>query len=603
MKLDEATLSARMAPADNTQIKYRHGPAILGDRTMFRLWAPGAKQPSLVIEGRVPIPMHAAGDGFWAVTPEDAGSGTRYQFRIGDLMFPDLASRQQATDSTGWSIVRQPLAPSPRNAPLRPWHETIICEIHVGTASPEGTFAGLMQRLEHFRDAGYTCLEIMPINEFPGTRNWGYDGTLVFAPDTAYGTPEELRALVDRAHELGLCMVLDVVYNHFGETDNFVPHYAPEWFNAEVETPWGPGINFDQPMVRQFYYENACMWLEEYDFDGLRFDSVHEIGTSSRELFLTELAQTALGVKHHAKLIIENMKNTSRWLERTEDDEPKLFAAQWNDDIHHVLNHLVTGEPKYGYDDPSEDPFADLEKALADGFVHDGEADGESDGSTRDEPASRLPPDAFVTYVQNHDQIGNRGDNKRLPDRISAEKLDFLHFVTFLAPQVPLLFMGEEGQLRTRFPFFVDLPEAAAQAKRDERYKQMREMFKEAIPPEGLPDPNAVETFTSAKLDWEHYTTEAGRAALERFRTLSRFRREKVWPLTATVCLDAWTARQGNGLIITWQFDAGYLSMAINPQDMPTDMACVIDRPPVHTGGFSQQGELLRLGAWSAVVW
>ena len=158
---------------------------------------------------------------------------------------------------------------------------------------PEGTFEGLRERLEHFRDAGYTCLEIMPINEFPGARNWGYDGTLIFAPASAYGTPEELRALVDRAHELGLCMVLDVVYNHFGEVDNFVEHYAPEWFNDEVKTPWGPGIDFNQPMVRQFYYENAVMWLTEYDFDGLRFDSVHEIKTDARDQFLGELAQAA----------------------------------------------------------------------------------------------------------------------------------------------------------------------------------------------------------------------------------------------------------------------------------------------------------------------
>lgn len=600
MKLDAGT-NAENASEDRPL--NLHGPVTLGASTTFRLWAPSAKEASLVLEGNKLLPLSPTGEGFWVATVKDAGPGTRYQFQIGDVTFPDVASRQQAADSSGWSIVRRPFEPSPRKSPLRPWHETIICEVHVGTASPEGTFNGLKDRLEHFRDAGYTCLEIMPVNEFPGARNWGYDGTLIFAPEAAYGTPDELRALVDRAHALGLCMVLDVVYNHFGETDNFVPRYAPDWFSQNVETPWGPGINFDQPMVRQFYYENACMWLNEYDFDGLRFDSVHEIGTDSRELFLTELAQRAMSVKHHAKLIIENMENKAKWLDRTIDDEPKLFAAQWNDDIHHVLNHLVTGEPKYGYDDPLKDAFADLEKALADGFVHDGEAEGESDGNSRGEPASRLPPDAFITYVQNHDQIGNRGDNKRLPDRISAEKLDFLHFVTFLAPQIPLLFMGEEGQVRTPFPFFVDLSEQAAQAKREERYKQMREMFKETIPPKGLPDPNAVETFASAKLDWTHFATKSGRAALERFRTLAHFRRDMVWPLTATTCLDARTARQGNALIITWQFDAGSLTMAINPQDVPTDIACVIDRAPVHTGDFSQHGEILRLGSWSAVAW
>lgn len=582
---------------------YHFGPVVRDRSTTFRLWAPSCSKAEVVVDGRGSFPLRPLADGFLGAEVEGCGEGNRYRFRANGVEFPDLASRQQADDAAGWSIVRAPLPPSPRKEPLRPWHETLICEVHVGTVTPEGTFNALRERLEHFRDAGYTCLEIMPLNEFPGSRNWGYDGTLVFAPDASYGTPDELRALVDRAHELGLCMVVDVVYNHFGETDNFVEHYAPEWFNPEVETPWGPGINFDQPMVRQFYYENARMWLEEYDFDGLRLDSFHEIGTDSRRLFLFELARQAKAAKSHAKLIIENAENTARWLERTADGEPKAFVAQWNDDIHHVLNHLVTGEPKYGYDDKSKNPFADLEKALADGFVHDGEADGESDGATRNEPGSRLPPDAFITYVQNHDQIGNRGDSKRLPDRISADKLDFLHFVAMLAPQIPLFFMGEEGHLRTRFPFFVDLPEADAQAKRDERYQQMEEVFNEAIPPEGLPDPNDPATFRQAKLEWEDFASAAGMAALERFRTLARFRRDMVWPLAATACLDARTARHGRALVVTWQFAAGHLSMAINAQDQAADLDCHVDRVPVWSGTFSQRGNLLHLGPWTAVAW
>jgi maltooligosyltrehalose trehalohydrolase len=591
------------APPARTEELTRHGPLLGADGTTFRLWAPGAKDAHLVLRGKEPIPMSRAGDGFWQVTAPGIGPGTRYKFQIGDLTFPDLASRQQDGDATGWSVVRAPLPPSPRKTPLRPWHETIICEIHVGTASPEGTFKGLARRLEHFRDAGYTCLEIMPLNEFPGKRNWGYDGTLIFAPESAYGTPEDLRALVDRAHALGLCMVLDVVYNHFGENDNFVPRVAPEFLTDEIETPWGPAVDFTRPMVRQFYYENARMWLEEYDFDGLRFDSVHEMGTECRDLFLIELAHHARQAKHHAKLILENMDNTATWLARTPDDEPTLYAAQWNDDIHHVLNHLVTGEQKYGYDDPAKDPYADLEKALADGFVHDGEVDGQSDGTTRHEPASVLPPDAFITYVQNHDQIGNRGDNKRLPERISAEKLDFLYFVTLLAPQIPLLFMGEEASLRTQFPFFVDLPEPAAQAVRDQRNRQMKDMFKEKTPPQGLPDPNAVQTFEMAQINWNDFSAPEAVAALERFRELVACRRHKVWPLAASVCLDARTARQGNGFIVTWQFEAGTYAMALNPQDQPISLACTVDRPEVSTGTYEIEGNTLRLGPWSAIVW
>lgn len=583
---------------------YRFGPLVEEDRTTFRLWAPSLQSADLLIDGQDPRPMQRVEDGFLSVTVDGVGPGTRYKFRAGDLEFPDLASRQQDGDTDGWSIVRPILPPSGREGPLRPWHETVICEVHIGTVTPEGTFNALRDRLEHFRDAGYTCLEIMPINEFPGARNWGYDGTLIFAPESAYGTPDDLRALVDRAHELGLCMVLDVVYNHFGEVHNFVQHYAPEWFNMAEETPWGPGIDFNQPMVRQFYFENACMWLREYDFDGLRFDSVHEMKTEARDQFLGDLAKTARGVKDHAKLIIENVDNAATWLDRSlVTNQPLNFVAQWNDDIHHVLNHLVTGEPKYGYDDPDKDPIADLEKALADGFVHDGEVDGKTDGSTRGEPGSFLPADAFITYVQNHDQIGNRGDNSRLPDRISAEKLDFLHFVAMLAPQIPLFFMGEEGHLRAKFPFFTDLPEEAAKAKQEDRYDQMEKMFNEDVGEGGLPWPNDVATFEMGKIPWDDYHKPEVRASLERFRELARWRREKVWPLASSLHLDATSYHFGNCILVSWVFRNGTLTMALNPSDQPADLTCSIDNTPVSTGEYSQNGAVLRLGPWSAVAW
>lgn len=584
------------------RVDYRFGAVVDGFTTTFRLWAPSAKSASVIFEHRDPVPLRPVADGFLETTVADCPPGTAYKFRVDGLDVPDPASRQQQSDSDGWSLIAEPLPASQRQS-MRPWHETIICEVHIGTVSPEGTFAGLMQRLEHFRDAGYTALEIMPINEFPGNRNWGYDGTLIFAPDASYGTRADLRALVDRAHALGLSVILDVVYNHFGAIDNFIEHYAPEWFDREVETPWGPGIDLTQAMVRQFYYENACMWLKEFDFDGLRFDSVHELKTEARELFLKELSRTARKDKPNAKLIVENRENLASLLDRDGKDEPEKYTAQWNDDIHHVLNYLVTGEPAGGYDDPSKDPFADLEKALADGFVHDGEANGKSDGRTRHEPASRLPPEAFVSFVQNHDQIGNRADGMRLPDRISANKLDFLHFVLMLAPQIPLFFMGEEGHLCSPFPFFVDVDAASAAAINADREKQMRSIFKQDFEPGDLPDANTVETFHSAKIPWAEFEQQGKRDALDRFRTLARYRRDLLWPLAGTVCLDAKTARQGNGLVINWVFEAGTLSMALNPSDQAADIACIVTAAPVHTGDYSQQGDVLRLAAWSAVVW
>lgn len=578
----------------------------LADRggTTFRLWAPSRSAVDLLLEGQNPQPMSKGPDGFFTARVKGAGAGTRYMFRTDDVTFPDIASRQQDQDASGWSVVVPEMSAGNPSGPHRPWHEAVICEVHVGTVTPEGTFAALADKLEHFRDAGFTCLEIMPVNEFPGDRNWGYDGTLVFAPEHSYGSPEDLRRLVDRAHELGLCMVLDVVYNHFGETDSFVGQYAPEWFQADESTPWGPAINFDQPMVRQFYCENAAMWLSDYDFDGLRFDSVHEVKTGSRDEFLTQLSQAARAVKPDCWLIIENVKNSFRWLERDAGNRPVHYRAQWNDDMHHVLAYLVSGEgKKTGYDDPSKDPYADLEKALANGFVHDPtEGDG-SDGRSRGGRAAKLPPDSFITYIENHDQIGNRADSKRLSERVEPRQLDFLHFVKFLAPQIPLCFMGDEANLTSGFPFFVDLPEGPARAKRDDRYKQMEEMFGEEVEEGELPEPNDRSTFAMAKLPWQDYTMKERLDALDRFRTLARWRRERLWPLAATPCLEARTARQGNCLIVTWQFKAGALSMALNPTSSPADIGCGLNGDVVSTGEHSAHGEVLRLGAWSAVAW
>jgi maltooligosyltrehalose trehalohydrolase len=582
----------------------RFGPLIAGDMTTFRLWAPSLPSAELVIDGSSARSMTKAADGFLTVEVEDAGPGTRYMFRSGDLSFPDIASRQQYQDADGWSMVRAPLAPD-RATALRSWHEAVICEVHVGAATPEGTFAALSEKLEHFRDAGFTCLEIMPLNEFPGDRNWGYDGTLIFAPEHAYGSPQDLRALVDRAHDLGLSMVLDVVYNHFGEAHNFLPRYAPEWFRDDETTPWGPAINFDEPMVRQFYCENAAMWLSDYDFDGLRFDSVHEVKTGSRDVVLQEIARAAKAVKPDCHLIIENVRNSFRWLERDGDNKPMHYLAQWNDDLHHVLAYLVTGEGrKTGYDDPGKDPYADLEKALANGFVHDPTEGDNSDGRTRGGAAAKLPPDSFITYIENHDQIGNRADATRLSARTEPRQLDFLHFIKFMAPQIPLCFMGDEGNLNSGFPFFFDLPEDVAKSKADERYKQMREMFAEDVNDGDLPEPNDPNTFALAKLPWDDYRDlSERRAALERFRLLARWRREKLWPLAATPCLEARTVRQGNCLIVTWQFEAGTLSIALNPTAAPADLACLVCADLVSTGEFSQHGEVLRLGPWSAVAW
>jgi malto-oligosyltrehalose trehalohydrolase len=585
------------------QMDYRFGPRIEENGVTFRLWAPSCPHVQVEVEGREPVVLERRTDGFWEGFVEGIGPGAAYRFRANGKAVPDIASRQQRDDSDGWSIVRGSFGIPPMDGPLSPWHEAIICEVHVGTVTPEGTFSALMDRLEHFRDAGFTTLEIMPIADFPGKRNWGYDGTLIFAPDTSYGTPDDFRALVDRAHALGVCIVLDVVYNHFGSVHNFLPDYCPEWFDQSVETPWGPGIDFSQEIVRQFYYENAVWWLTEFDLDGLRFDAVHEIKSDESDRFLGDLAKVCRAEKPGCKLIIENMKNHAYWLTRDENDEPTKYSAQWNDSYHHVINFLVTGEAKGGYDDPKKNPIADLEKALADGFVHDGDDENDDGGQNRGGPAAQLPMEAFVQFVQNHDWIGNRADSSRLAERISPERGRFARFVTMLQPALPIGFMGDEGWLTSKFPFFYDLPEPHASEKAKDRYKQMRDIFNEEVEDGGLPDPQDPETFEMAKLDWSQYDEPKHREAIENFRYIAALRREQIWPLTATKCLNAWSARQGDGIICSWLYEAGCHNMALNPTDAEIEMSFRCCDTAATVGDYRRDGESVWLGPWSAVIW
>jgi malto-oligosyltrehalose trehalohydrolase len=547
-------------------MSYLFGPSPRGDGTLFRLWAPSQPEIRLLMPEHLAMPMSRTADGFWERHVPGAAARARYKFAIGERSFADPAARRQEGGLEGWSVVCSERPPQ-HPGPVRPWHEAVICEVHVGTASPEGTFGGLMQRLEHFERAGYTALQLMPINFFPGARGWGYDSVLLFAPHEAYGTPDELSALVARAHQLGLGIILDVVYNHFAECGDVMRICAPEWFDEEArKTPWGAAIALRNPMVRQFYYENARWWLEACGVDGLRFDAIHEIGTEGGDRFLSELARAARAVRPAAALVVENVKNQMHWPTRKDAGVPVDYTAQWNDDFHHVLQFLATGERVYGYEDESRDPIADLEKALADGFVHDGDAPPGSDGRRRHEPASELPMEAFVDFLQNHDQVGNRPDNRRIVDRVDAERLDFAHFTLLLSPQIPMFFMGEEAHLRTPFQFFFDLPEPFRSAQREARYWQMEHVFHTKVAPGGLADPQDVATFSGSRLDWEAFGRPEHERALARFKELAAIRRAILWPLTASAYVTSASARQDDALIVTWQYCGGDLQHGAQPE-------------------------------------
>jgi malto-oligosyltrehalose trehalohydrolase len=569
--------------------------------THVRLWAPSMEAVELVRPDHAPVAMRREAGGFFAVDLPGAVEGTRYRFQAGGVQFPDPASRGQEQDAEGWSVV-QAAMPAGSGRAIRPWREAVIAEVHVGAATPEGTFSGLARRLDHFVQAGFTALEIMPVNDFVGRWNWGYDGVLPYAPDRSYGRPEDLRALVDAAHARGLGVVLDVVYNHFGPAGNYLHHYAKAFFAEREMTPWGPAIALDRETVRAFFVDNATMWLEDYDMDGLRFDAVHAFRTAGAPRLLEELAEGCRTVKPDAWLILENDDNGARWLKRREDGQPRRFSAQWNDDYHHVFTVAAGRDTTAHLADYAEDTPALAARALAEGFVYQGEV-GPHRGSPRGEPSAELPPDAFVAFVQNHDQIGNRPLGDRLPQRLSPDQVRCLRFCVMLGPQIPLLFMGEEALVETPFPFFCDFSGDLGEAVRRGRREEFRPFFEtHKGSTDDLPDPIAQNTFQSAKLDWDGFETPTRRAALEEFRGLASTRRQIVWPLAATPYRRAAVERDGDAIAVTWTYDAGRLTLAVNLSDRPGTVRVGAAEEAASIGTARRESGRVAFGAWSAML-
>ena len=470
------------------------GATLLGDdRVRFRLWAPGRRAASVEIEGGPAVPL-VARDGGWFDGEAACRPGAHYRYRFEDgLAVPDPASRAQATDVHDASVVVDPRAYRWRHPEWRgrPWRETVLYELHAGLL---GGFAGIRQRLPDLVRLGVTAVELMPINDFPGRRNWGYDGVLPFAPDSAYGRPDELKALVDEAHGLGLMIFLDVVYNHFGPDGNYLGAYAPPFFRTDLHTPWGVAIDFRRPEVRRFFTENALYWLMEYRVDGLRLDAVHAIASPD---WLDEMAaavRATVEPGRHVHLVLEHDGNAADHLRRG-------FDAQWNDDAHHVLHVLLTGERDGYYADFADRPAERLARCLAEGFAYQGEASEYRHGERRGSPSADLPPGAFVLFLQNHDQVGNRPFGDRLIERADPTALEAAIALQLLCPQVPLLFMGEEDGCRAPFLYFTDHHGALADAVREGRRQEFAG-FKGFAAGEGtasIPDPNAPETFERSR--------------------------------------------------------------------------------------------------------
>lgn len=524
------------------------GAEVVPGGVRFRLWAPSAQGIELLLAGRSGVgetvrPMTRGDGGWFELEAAGAGAGDRYRFRVdGDLAVPDPASRHQPEDVHGPSQVVDPEAFSWSDAEWkgRPWEETVLYELHVGAFTPEGTFNAVRGKLDHLKSAGVTAVELMPVSDFPGRRNWGYDGVLPFAPDAVYGRPEDLKRLVEAAHERGLMVFLDVVYNHFGPEGNYLHRYAGRFFDPSHPTPWGDAINFTGPgseVVRSFFIHNALYWLEEFHLDGLRLDAVHAMRDDSDPSFLDDLARAVAagpGSRRHVHLVLENYANETRPLERNTDGTPLRYTAQWNDDVHHALHCLLTGEAEGYYGDFAPDPLRYLGRGLAEGFAWQGEPSPYR-GASRGEVSAHLPPVAFVNFLQNHDQIGNRPFGDRLTTLVPEAALEAALAVLLLAPSPPLFFMGEEFACRRPFPFFCDFGPDLARAVTEGRRREFKRFarFNDPAVRARIPDPNAAGTFAAAVLDWDAAAGETGRRRLSRVRDLLELRRREIVPRLA----------------------------------------------------------------------
>jgi maltooligosyltrehalose trehalohydrolase len=496
---------------------------------IFRVWAPEATsvEVELVDAGAVKIPLQQDGEYFQGLVP--AAPGDRYWYWLdGTVRRPDPSSRSQADGVHGPSQVIDPaFAWSDSGWRGTALEEYIIYELHVGTFTPQGTFDGVISRLDYLCDLGITAVELMPVAQFPGERNWGYDGVFPFAPQSSYGGPDGLKRLVDACHSRGLAVILDVVYNHLGPEGNYLHSFGP-YFTDRYRTPWGDAVNFDGPgsdPVRHYFISNALYWITEVRIDALRLDAIHGIYDFSALHILQELTEAVHrqgeALRRRVYVIAESDLNDVRVI-NSPDSGGYGLDAQWNDDFHHALRALLTGDRSGYYCDFGQ--FSNLIKSFQEGFVLSGIYSAfrkRRHGSS----SAGILPSQLVVFSQNHDQIGNRLAGERPSEHLSVQQLMLAAVTVLFSPYVPLLFMGEEYGESAPFPYFVshgdaELVESIRQGRKEE--------FAASAYQGPPPDPQSEATFLSAKVDQEQRHRGDHRAIFDFYRELIRLRRECV---------------------------------------------------------------------------
>lgn len=508
----------------------------------FRVWAPTSEKVEVVLEGPVQN-VHRLSrepEGYFSGQVPGIESGQLYRYRLDEGQpFPDLASRFQPQGVHGPSQVIElgRFSWTDGNWKGVDRDELVIHEIHVGTFSPEGTFEGVIQRLPLLRDLGVTAVELMPVADFPGNRNWGYDGVSIFAPARCYGTPGDLQRLVNTAHELGLAVLLDVVYNHFGPDGNYTGIYSPHFLTDAHKTPWGDALNYDGPNsrnVREFFLENALYWLDNFHFDGLRLDATHAIPDFSPKHFLNELSERVHATFPERKIVLiaEDNQNLNTMLRPREEGGWGLDGV-WADDFHHEMRRIMAGDNESYFRD-FRGRVDDLATILKQGWLYSGQYSVHEQSSRGTDPAG-LDPTRFVLCIQNHDQVGNRAFGERLNHQISLPAYRAASAVLLLAPQTLLLFQGQEWAATSPFCFFTDhnteLGKLVTQGRRQEfgHFKA----FADPKIRENIPDPQAEETFLRSKLKWEERDQPPQNGILALYQSLLGLRKSEA-PLRAS---------------------------------------------------------------------
>ncbi|ARJ43336.1 malto-oligosyltrehalose trehalohydrolase [Pantoea alhagi] len=540
---------------------------VAADTVRFRLWAPGQQTITLRIDGH-DREMNASGDGWFELQANNIAPGTEYNFVLADgMVVPDPASRAQKEDVNGPSLVIDPMRYAWQNSAWqgRPWEESVVYEMHIGTFTPQGTFQAAIEKLPRLAELGITMIEVLPVSQFGGNRGWGYDGVLLYAPHSAYGTPDDFKAFIDAAHGHGLSVMLDIVLNHFGPEGNYLPLLAPAFFHKERMTPWGAGIAYDVDAARRYIVEAPLYWLKEFNLDGLRFDAIDQIEDNSEKHALIEIAERIRTeiTDRPVHLTTEDSRNVIFLHPREQDGSVPLFTGEWNDDFHNAVHVMATGETHAYYQDFANEPEKLVARILTEGFAYQGEVSVQS-GQPRGVSSSSQPPVAFVDFIQNHDQVGNRAQGERLIELAGVERTKVMFATLLLSPHIPLLFMGEEYGETNPFLFFTDFHGDLAKAVREGRARE----FEGHAGHEGesVPDPNAETTFAASKLDWQKRESEQGKAWLALTRELLALRQQHIVPLLANAGGNAGKViKTAEGFVaVSWSFPAGTLSLAFN---------------------------------------